>query len=216
MADHVDERPDDVESRPPGDVRRRSETVIDNPVDSSPEDDLVAQLLEHSLDVSILASAVDAQQPADAADTLETLDESEAADILEKMELDNAADALSHMVAPLAVSVLEDLGKDHVPAAACTEPTVHAGEVASKILLNLSRAFEASGNVEGIGPWKWIIRTVGRVGTIVWIITVRRIVTVGWVGTLGWVGTRTTAYARRLLNPCVSKLVIRRSLLAIS
>ena len=74
-------------SRPPGDVSRRSETVIDNPVDSSPEDDLVAQLLEHSLDVSILASAVEAQQPADAADTLETLDESEAADILEEMEL---------------------------------------------------------------------------------------------------------------------------------
>ncbi|MBQ71597.1 MAG: magnesium transporter [Planctomycetaceae bacterium] len=118
MADHVDERPDDAESRPPGDVSRRSETVIDNPVDSSPEDDLVAQLLEHSLDVSILASAVEAQQPADAADTLETLDESEAADILEEMELDNAADALSNMVAPLAVSVLEDLAEEDAGYAA--------------------------------------------------------------------------------------------------
>ena len=118
MADHVEERPDDAESRPPGDVNPRSETVIDNPVDSSPEDELVARLLEHSLDVSILASAVEAQQPADAADPLETLDESEAADVLEEMDLENAADALSHMVAPLAVSVLEDLAKEDAGYAA--------------------------------------------------------------------------------------------------
>ena len=81
MADHDDERADDAEPRPAGTMNRRSETVIDNPADSSPEDEVVAQLLEHSLDLTILASAVQAQQPADAADTLETLDESEAAQV---------------------------------------------------------------------------------------------------------------------------------------
>lgn len=118
MADQVEDRPDDPEPRSPEGVNRRPETVIDNPVDSSPEDDRVAALLEHSLDVSVLASAVEAQQPADAADTLETLDESEAADILEEMEVENAADALSHMVAPLAVSVLEDLASEDAGYAA--------------------------------------------------------------------------------------------------
>ena len=118
MAHQVDERPEDGESRSREDARPRPETVIDNPVDSSPEDDRVAALLEHSLDVSVLASAVEAQQAADAADTLEALDESEAADILEEMEVENAADALSHMVAPLAVSVLEDLASEDAGYAA--------------------------------------------------------------------------------------------------
>ena len=118
MTDDLEKRPDDAGPPSPGDAGRRSETVIGNPADSSPEDDRVARLLEHSLDVSILASAVEAQQPADAADTLETLDESEAADILEEMELDNAADALSNMVAPLAVSVLEDLAEEDAGYAA--------------------------------------------------------------------------------------------------
>lgn len=118
MADQTDQEPDGSDPRPASEVRHRPETVIDNPVDSSPEDQRVAELLEHSLDVSILASAVEAQQPADAADTLEALDEAEAADILEQMEVENAADALSHMVAPLAVSVLEDLAAEDADYAA--------------------------------------------------------------------------------------------------
>ena len=92
-----------------GDRPRTPETIIENPVEDSPEDIRVAELLAHSIDVPVLASAVDAQDAADAADTLEALDEGEAADVLEEMEFENAADALSHMVAPLAVSVLEDL-----------------------------------------------------------------------------------------------------------
>ena len=82
---------------------------IENPVESSPEDDRVAELMEHTLDVPVLASAVEAQEPADAAETLETLTESDAADILEKMDIESAAEALSHMVAPLASGVLDDL-----------------------------------------------------------------------------------------------------------
>ncbi len=100
-------RPD----QPDDDLARSapSETVIENPAEDSPEDVRVARLLEHSIDVPALASAVDAQDAADAADTLESLEEGEAAEVLEEMGLENAADALSHMVAPLAVGVLEDL-----------------------------------------------------------------------------------------------------------
>ena len=41
---------------------------IENPVEASPEDERVAELLEHTLDVPILASAIEAQDAADAAD----------------------------------------------------------------------------------------------------------------------------------------------------
>ena len=49
-------------------------TVIENPAEASAEDHRVARLLQHTIDLPILASAVEAQDPADAADTLETLD----------------------------------------------------------------------------------------------------------------------------------------------
>ncbi|MCP4940080.1 MAG: hypothetical protein GY921_12895, partial [Phycisphaeraceae bacterium] len=95
-----------------GAPRDRRSTVIENPADASPEDHHVRRLLQHTIDVPVLASAVEAQDPADAADTLETLDGGEAAGVLEEMEIANAAEALSHMVGPLAVSVLEDLVRD--------------------------------------------------------------------------------------------------------
>ena len=85
------------------------EPVIENPVLSSPEDDRVAELLEHSIDLPILASAVEAQEAADAADTLEQLDDGDAVMVLEEMDLDLAAEAVSHMLPTLAVGVIEDL-----------------------------------------------------------------------------------------------------------
>lgn len=75
----------------------------------------VAELLAHDdgeIDVTGLAEAVARQDPADAADTLETIEareEGEAAEVIEEMEETVAADALSHMERHLAVSVLEDL-----------------------------------------------------------------------------------------------------------
>ena len=98
------------ESQP--DDKPRVEGHIENPLESSPEDELVAELMEHTIDVPVLASAVEAQEPADAAETLETLPESDAADILEKMDLESAAEALSHMMAPLASGVLDDLAME--------------------------------------------------------------------------------------------------------
>ena len=94
------------------------EPQIENPVEASPEDERVAQLLEHTLDVPVLASAVEAQEAADAADTLESLRESDAVELLEEMDLESAADALSHMLAPLASSVLEDLVEENPEYAA--------------------------------------------------------------------------------------------------
>mgnify|MGYP001090582015 FL=1 len=46
-------------------------TVIENPAEASAEDHRVARLLQHTIDLPILASAVEAQDPADAADTLD-------------------------------------------------------------------------------------------------------------------------------------------------
>ena len=43
-----------------GDRPHPPETIIENPVEDSPEDIRVAELLEHSIDVPVLASAVDA------------------------------------------------------------------------------------------------------------------------------------------------------------
>lgn len=90
-------------------VDRSDRTVIEDPAAQSPEDRRVAELLGRSLDASTLAPAIGAQTAPDAADSLEALDEAKAADVLEEMELGDAAEALSHMVAPLAVIVLEDI-----------------------------------------------------------------------------------------------------------
>lgn len=76
---------------------------------TSPEDERVAQLMEGTIDVPVLAEAVAQQEAADAADTLEDLEEDEAATILELMEDQAAADALSEMEMPLAAGVVEDL-----------------------------------------------------------------------------------------------------------
>lgn len=103
---------------PPSKDKSLIQPQIDNPVDASPEDERVAALLEHTLDVPVLASAVEAQDAADAADTLESLTGPDAADVLERMELESAAHALAHMLAPLASSVLEDLVSENPQYAA--------------------------------------------------------------------------------------------------
>ena len=85
------------------------ESHIEDVGETSPEDERVAELIEHTIDVPVLASAVEQQEAADAADILETLAEEEAADVLEQMDVRSAADALAEMHAPLAVGVVQDL-----------------------------------------------------------------------------------------------------------
>ena len=56
----------------------------------SPEDERVADLMAHTIDVSALATAVTKQKAADAADTLEDLDDVEAAEVIELMMVTDA------------------------------------------------------------------------------------------------------------------------------
>lgn len=72
----------------------------------------VNQMLEHTIDVPILAEAVGRLRAADAADALETLEDDDAIGVIEEMEEEAAAAALAEMQTPLAVSVIEDLLED--------------------------------------------------------------------------------------------------------
>jgi magnesium transporter len=96
-----DERNDNIE-----------ETLVDVGTTVSPEDERVADLMSHTIDISALATAVTKQKAADAADTLEDLDGLEAAEVIELMEDQSASDALSEMETPLAVTIIEDLVDD--------------------------------------------------------------------------------------------------------
>jgi len=86
-----------------------SEPQIDDLGAESPEDQQVARLLEHTIDVPVLAEAVERQEAADAADTLEQIEEREVVDVLVAMDERAAADALAEMEGPLAEGVIEDL-----------------------------------------------------------------------------------------------------------
>ena len=83
--------------------------VIEDPTAPSEEDRRVAELLSNSLDVPALVRAIEAQGPADAADTLEALAGGEAARVLKGMDIDLASEALAEMLPPLGQVVLEEL-----------------------------------------------------------------------------------------------------------
>ena len=89
-----------------------SEDVVSDPRVETPEDARVDDLIESDASPEILADAVEQQDAADAATTLEALPQDEASDVVGEMEVDSAADAMSHMAVPLAVSVIEDLIED--------------------------------------------------------------------------------------------------------
>ena len=88
------------------------ETLVDVGNILSPEDERVADLMSHTIDVSALATALAKQKAADAADTLEDLGDQEAAEVIELMEDQSASDALAEMETPLAVTIVEDLVDD--------------------------------------------------------------------------------------------------------
>ncbi len=96
----------------------RKRPHIEDVGETSPHDQRVAALIEHTIDVPVLASAVEQQEAADAADTLETLPEEEAADVLELMDDQSAAEALAEMQMPLAVGVMGDLIEEELSYAA--------------------------------------------------------------------------------------------------
>ena len=92
--------------------------IIGDPTALSEEDRRVAELLSHSIDVPALVSAVEAQEPADAADTLESLGGNQAAEVLAHMDIELAAEALAEMLRPLGQVVLADVIEEDPQSAA--------------------------------------------------------------------------------------------------
>lgn len=93
-------------------ISNEDEPIVEVAEVVSPEDQRVANLMAHTIDIPALATAVTKQKAADAADTLEDLNDEEAAEVIELMEDQAAADALAEMEIPLAVTIIEDLSED--------------------------------------------------------------------------------------------------------
>ena len=134
--------PNELDSRPDhpdkGADRSSEPPVIDHPSALSAEDLRVARMLEHTIDVPELASAVEAQESADAADTLEALSDSDAAEVLGKMGVESAAEALAEMVRPLAAGVLSDMVSDNIEFAGAMLESM-APDDATDLLQELNR-----------------------------------------------------------------------------
>lgn len=119
--------PDDDASAGGGDVASRTPResgvagtgleapALDDVSVESPEDERIAELMAHTIDVAAFAPAVEAQDPVDAADTLEELATGDAADVVHQMDDVAAAQGLTEMDAALAVRVLQDLSDEHGP-----------------------------------------------------------------------------------------------------
>lgn len=120
------------------DNKKVKDSIVEVSKTTSPEDQRVATLLSRTIDISALATAVTKQKAADAADTLEDLDDVEAAEVIELMEDHAAADALSEMEVPLAVTIIEDLFEDERKAYAAKLLTIMAPDDAVSII----RGFE--------------------------------------------------------------------------
>ena len=104
-------------------------------------DERVADLMSHTIDVSALATAVTKQKAADAADTLEDLDNVEAAEVIELMEDHAAAEALAEMEAPLAVTIIEDLFDDDRKQYGAMLLTTMAPDDATSIIRGLDEEY---------------------------------------------------------------------------
>ena len=86
MSTQPDQLEPNAAAEPDGAAGPRRPPHVEDATEASPQDERVAELLEHTIDVPVLAGAVEQQEAADAADTLESLEEQEAAEVLEQME----------------------------------------------------------------------------------------------------------------------------------
>ena len=73
----------------------------------------IDQLVDGGASMQEIARGIEAQEPADAADSLENLEPDHSARVLGEMDDQSAADALAYMQAPLAVTVLRDATPDY-------------------------------------------------------------------------------------------------------
>ena len=123
------------------DLHQDDEPIVEVNETVSQEDERVADLMAHTIDVSALATAVTKQKAADAADTLEDLDDVEAVEVIELMEDQAAADALAEMEVPLAVTIIEDLSEDDLTQYASTLLSLLAPDDAVSIIRGLGDEF---------------------------------------------------------------------------
>lgn len=112
----------------------RDDSLVEITEGVSPEDERVADLMLHTIDVSAIATAITKQKAADAADTLEDLDDVEAAEVIELMDDQTAADALAEMETPLAVTIVEDLIDDNLKDYVATLLTIMAPDDAVSVI----------------------------------------------------------------------------------
>ena len=119
------------------DKNNTEDSIVEVTEEVSPEDQRVATLMSHTIDIPALATAVTKQKAADAADTLEDLDDVEAAEVIELMEDQAAADALAEMEVPLAVTIVADLFVDERKQYAATLLTTMAPDDAVSIIRGL-------------------------------------------------------------------------------
>jgi len=122
-------------------ISKEEEPIVEVTQEVSPEDKHVASLMSHTIDVSALATAVTKQKAADAADTLEDLDDVEAAEVIELMEDRAAAEALAEMEVPLAVTIIEDLFDDNRKQYAATLLTIMAPDDATSIIRGVNEEY---------------------------------------------------------------------------
>jgi Mg/Co/Ni transporter MgtE len=113
------------------------EPIIEVTETVSIEDERVADLMSHTIDIPALAAAITKQKAADAADTLEDLADDEAAELIGLMEDQAAADALAEMEVPLAVTIIEDLSEDDHTNYAATLLALLAPDDAASIIRGL-------------------------------------------------------------------------------
>ena len=119
-------------------------TQLDDVAVESPEDVVVRELLDRSIDLQTFTPAVEALDPADAADALEELESEDAADVVYEMEDDTAAENLAEMQTPLAVTVLEDLADEYGPMEAAKYIELMDFDDAVDILQEMSDALRKS------------------------------------------------------------------------
>lgn len=82
---------------------------VSDPGEASRHDEAVAEALAHTIDVEALADLVQKQEAADAADTIESLEDDHRVDLIEEMDDHAAAQTLTEMNRPMAISIVQDL-----------------------------------------------------------------------------------------------------------
>ncbi|MBL1218734.1 MAG: magnesium transporter [Planctomycetes bacterium] len=124
-----------AEPRPPADAETDGSQLEDVTTDS-PDEERVAEMLEHSLDIDVFAPAVETLEAPDAADALEELDPDDAADVVYQMDDAVSARDIAEMQRPIAVMVLVDLSEDYGPQ----EPARYLGLMDPDVAVDILQA----------------------------------------------------------------------------